>query len=226
MGKNSKPILSVLVDEDKKEKFADLARRNKYSMGWLVNDAIDRMLAADSIEIYNNSTGNIESTSKFDPVSISRADIEEMIKNSIGNIDIEEMVKSSIANLGITSIDINDVEEMIKTSIEVALEPIEADVAELKKPLANDSSSRKLRVNSLDSIAPKTKPQKSPPQSPDNHPTTESKMSWGEFHVMVELDPPPAKEKNRANANIALDRAKAKGITGWEFTAHKNFVKE
>lgn len=81
-------------------------------------------------------------------------------------------------------------------------------------------------VTATDSIAPKTKPQKSPPQSPDNHPTTESKMSWGDFHAMVELDPPPAKDKNRANANIALDRAKAMGITGWEFTANKNFVRK
>jgi hypothetical protein len=136
MGKNSKPILSVLVDEDKKEKFADLARRYKYSMGWLVNDAIDRMLAADSIAIYNDSTGNIENIPKFDPVGISRADIEEMIKSSIGNLDIEEMVKSSIANLNTSSIGADDVEEIIKTSIEVALEPIEADVAELKKSLA------------------------------------------------------------------------------------------
>jgi hypothetical protein len=136
MGKNSKPILSVLVDEDKKEKFADLARQSKHSMGWLVNDAIDRMLAADSIHIYKDSTGNIENTPKFDPVGISRADIEEIIKDSIGNLDIEEMVKSSIANLNSLSIGVDDVEEMIKTSIEVALEPIEADVAELKKPSA------------------------------------------------------------------------------------------
>jgi hypothetical protein len=136
MGKNSKPILSVLVDEDKKEKFADLARQSKHSMGWLVNDAIDRMLAADSIHIYKDSTGNIENTPKFDPVGISRADIEEIIKDSIGNLDIEEMVKSSIANLSSPSIGVDDVEEMIKTSIEVALEPIEAEVAELKKPLA------------------------------------------------------------------------------------------
>jgi hypothetical protein len=227
MGKNSKPILSVLVDEDKKEKFADLARRNKYSMGWLVNDAIDRMLAADSINIYSDSIGNVERTPKFDPVSISREDIEEMIKNSIGNLDIEEMVKSSIANLAISSIGIDDVEEMIKTSIEVALEPIETEVAESKKPLAE--LARRLDdhcVNSPDSIAPKTKLQKSPPQSPDNHPTTESKMSWGEFHAMVELDPPPATDKNRANANIALDQAKSMGITGWEFTANKNFVRK
>jgi hypothetical protein len=51
-------------------------------------------------------------------------------------------------------------------------------------------------------------------------------MSWGEFHAMIDLKPPPAKDKNRANADIALDRAKAMGITGWEFTAHKNFVRK
>ena len=144
MGKNSKPILSVLVDEDKKEKFADLARRYKYSMGWLVNDAIDRMLAADSIDIYSDSTGSIENAPRFEPVGISRTDIEEMIKNSIANLgissigvsDVEEIVRTSIASRNTSSIGVSDVEKMIKTSIEVALEPIEADVAELKKPLA------------------------------------------------------------------------------------------
>jgi hypothetical protein len=141
MGKNSKPILSVLVDEDKKEKFADLARRYKYSMGWLVNDAIDRMLAADSIDIYSDSTGSIENAPRFEPVGISRTDIEEMIKNSIANLgissigvsDVEEIVRTSIASLDTSSIGVSDVEKMIKTSIEVALEPIEAEVAELKK---------------------------------------------------------------------------------------------
>jgi hypothetical protein len=170
MGKNSKPILSVLVDEDKKEKFADLARRNKYSMGWLVNDAIDRMLAANSIDIYSDSTGVSAGTSIDSPsphISIGNIDnlvkasidkqfvgatqkyieeltktyidslkIEETIKNSIGNLDIEELIKPYVPNLNTDSISAKDVEEIVKTSISLALQPIEAEVAELKKPLA------------------------------------------------------------------------------------------
>jgi hypothetical protein len=83
MGKNNKPILSVLVDEDKKEKFAELARRSKYSMAWLLNDCIDRMLAADSIHIYSDSIGVSVGVSPEPPSAISRTDIEDIARGSI-----------------------------------------------------------------------------------------------------------------------------------------------
>jgi hypothetical protein len=155
MGKNSKPILSVLVDEDKKEKFADLARRHKYSMGWLVNDAIDRMLAADSIDIYRGSisTEDIDrpSVSIETPRGLSTESIDEMVRVSIekqiadvsGYLPIETVecmaigaMDKHLEELGITSIGVREVQKLVNESIEVALEPIEAEVAALKKPLA------------------------------------------------------------------------------------------
>ena len=53
--KNSKPILSILIDEDKRSRFSELARQNNLSMGWLVNQAIDKMLESGSINIYTSS---------------------------------------------------------------------------------------------------------------------------------------------------------------------------
>ena len=83
-------------------------------------------------------------------------------------------------------------------------------------------------MNSPDSIASNLK--KSDPQSTRNRPTKEGeileKMSLVDFHVMVELTPPNSKEKTRANADIALDRASERGITGWEFTGNKNFARK
>jgi DNA repair exonuclease SbcCD nuclease subunit len=108
MGKNSKPILSVLVDEDKKEKFADLARLNKYSMGWLLNDCIDRMLAADSIEVYGEPARNPQ-LSSISTLPIDTSDIENLVNTYIDKLDIEGIVNTSIGKL--------DIESMIKTSI-------------------------------------------------------------------------------------------------------------
>jgi len=157
MGKNNKPILSVLVDEDKKLQFADLARRNKQSMGWVLNACIDRMLKADSIDLCRGSIGDAVIASKPAKVGLSIADVEELIKTYIdGNlqtssIDISsveeivrasiepvktellETVKVSIGNIPASSIDTNDIQEMVNKSIEIALEPIEAEVAALKK---------------------------------------------------------------------------------------------
>ncbi len=155
MGKNTKPILSVLVDEDKKEKFAELARRYKQSMGWILNDCIDRMLAADSMDVYRGSI-SIEETPRLSiPNEVSRGlsveSIDEMVKASIekhladvsGYLPIETVecmaigaIDKHLEKLGTTSIGIHEVQKLVNESIEVALEPIEAEVAELKKPLA------------------------------------------------------------------------------------------
>jgi hypothetical protein len=149
MGKNNKPILSVLVDEDKKERFADLARRNKQSMGWVLNACIDRMLAADSIDLCRGSIGDAATTPKPAKVGLSVADVEELIKAYVdGNlqtssIDISsveeivrastepiktellEIVNTSIGNIPASSIDTNYIQKMVNESIEVAVDPIE-----------------------------------------------------------------------------------------------------
>jgi hypothetical protein len=70
MGANSKPILSLLVDGEKKERFAELAKAHSRSMNWLLNQAIDKMLAANTIHIYQDS-------------SIDSPDIEELVKRYV-----------------------------------------------------------------------------------------------------------------------------------------------
>jgi hypothetical protein len=55
-------------------------------------------------------------------------------------------------------------------------------------------------------------------------------MSWGEFHALVGIDAPVT--KNRANADIALDWARGRGIpvfnnptaSGWDYGNNKNFI--
>jgi hypothetical protein len=155
MGKNTKPILSVLVDEDKKEKFAELARRYKQSMGWILNDCIDRMLAADSMDVYRGSISIEEAPRLSIPNEVSRGlsveSIDEMVRVSIekqiadvsGYLPIETVecmaigaIDKHLEKLGVHPIGIHEVQKLVNESIEVALEPIEAEVAELKKPLA------------------------------------------------------------------------------------------
>jgi hypothetical protein len=140
MVKNTKPILSVLIDEEKRAKFSDLARRHSLSMGWLVNQAIDRMIEADSIDIYKGSIDTINHTLPPSGLGLSRSDVEELINSSIESIqvssieptDIENMVKTAIDDADIhrivkDSIENADIESMVKTSIEKYLQRISID---------------------------------------------------------------------------------------------------
>jgi hypothetical protein len=77
MAKNNKPILSVLVDEEKKERFSALAKENNYSMGWLLNQAIDKMLESGTIHIYRDSIA--PTPSNIAPST----DIEELVRSYV-----------------------------------------------------------------------------------------------------------------------------------------------
>jgi hypothetical protein len=115
MAKNSRPILSVLIDEEKRTKFADLARRHSLSMGWLVNQAIDRMLESDSIDIYRDS---IERIPAGTPMG---APIEQLLPHSIDAAGIEKLISESIeerlGNISNSSIEAEDIEKIVKSSI-------------------------------------------------------------------------------------------------------------
>ena len=155
MVKNTKPILSVLIEEEKRAKFSDLARRNSLSMGWLVNQAIDRMIEADSIDIYRGSIDAVNPALSPSTVGLSRSDVEELINSSIESIkmlsieptDIEKMVKTAIDDADIhrivkDSIENTDIESIVKTSIEKHLQRISIDsTAEPEiEPLATTST--------------------------------------------------------------------------------------
>jgi hypothetical protein len=140
MGKNTKPMLTALVEGDKLQQFRDYALSKEVSMGWVVNRLLDRVLSGE-LDVMGDSPsiekarGYVENTS----TGLTREDVESMIKSSIDNqlIDsnrdyIEELIKSCIDNLGIASTDTNDIEESARVSIEVALEPIKESVSELE----------------------------------------------------------------------------------------------
>lgn len=133
MAKNSKPILSVLIEEEKRTKFADLARRHSLSMGYLVNKAIDRMLETDSIDIYGESTptsaGNYVDSSAG---GMNRTDIEELIKSSIVSIDIERLVKSYVDSHNSSLVSVDDVKQLITASANELLELIPSDIPTLE----------------------------------------------------------------------------------------------
>jgi hypothetical protein len=154
MAKNSKPILSVLIEEDKRTKFADLARRHSLSMGWLVNQAIDRMINADSIDIYRDSIERIPAGTPMGapieqqlPPSIDIADIEKLISDSIENrglideetaismglsaADVDQLVETSIARRGLIT------EELATDIIDRKLESIDELVKAQIEPLAD-----------------------------------------------------------------------------------------
>jgi hypothetical protein len=177
MGKNTKPILSVLVEEEKKEKFAELARRNKYSMGWLLNDCIDRMLEADSIDIYRASVSTEDtnrpsiptpSSGGFSPESIDEMvrlaverhvsdisgflPIETVEQMAIGAMDnhLDRLVKESLGSL--------DIQKIVNESIEVAIEPIEMKVAKIEQSLL-DSPRRVEMATAVDEVVPTPAPE-------------------------------------------------------------------
>jgi hypothetical protein len=133
MTKNNKPILSILIDEDKRVKFADLAKRNNLSMSYLVNQAIDRMLETDSIDTHRDSI--VTSAGNYVDSSVggmTRTDIEELIKSSIVSMDIERLVKSYVDSCNSSVVSTDDVKQMIAASTNELLELIPSDIPTLE----------------------------------------------------------------------------------------------
>ena len=138
MAKNSKPILSVLIDEDKRTKFADLARRHSLSMGYLVNKAVDRMLELDSIDIYGESARSPHVSNVSTP-SIDNADIENLVNTYIEKLDLKGAAQADTPQ--------EDIEKIVRIQVEPLADliteleaytrsQIDTLRTELKKPLA------------------------------------------------------------------------------------------
>ncbi len=47
MGKNTKPMLTVLMDGDRLQALRDYAASKEVSMGWLVNRMVERVLSGE-----------------------------------------------------------------------------------------------------------------------------------------------------------------------------------
>ena len=130
--KNNKPILSILIDEDKRSRFSELARQNNLSMGWLVNQAIDKMLEAGSINIYTSSVRNTEDVSITSVGQIETLAKEAIDKYSVEIFDVEVMLMNSI---GIVNTGLEALKQRLGLSEELAANQAE-EIEQLKKPLA------------------------------------------------------------------------------------------
>ena len=120
MGKNTKPMLTVLVEGDKLQQFRDYALSKEVSMGWVVNRLLDRLLSGE-LDVMGDSPS----------IGATRENIEG-VSTGLTREDVESMIKSSILNLNIPSIDSSAIEELARVSIEIALEPIKESVSELE----------------------------------------------------------------------------------------------
>jgi hypothetical protein len=137
MGKNTKPMLTVLVEGDKLQQFRDYALSKEVSMGWVVNRLLDRVLSGE-LDVMGDtvSTGT---TREYTSTGLAREDVETMIESYIDNQltssnrdYIEKSIKSCIDSLGISSASTNDIEKLVSASIEIALEPIKESVSKLE----------------------------------------------------------------------------------------------
>lgn len=139
MGKNTKPMLTVLVEGEKLQQFRDYALSKEVSMGWVVNRLLDRVLSGE-LDVMGDTSSIGASREYIENVStaLTRENIEETVKSYIDNQSadvhkayIEELVKSYIDNPGSTSIGNIDVEKLTRVSIETALEPIKISASKL-----------------------------------------------------------------------------------------------
>jgi hypothetical protein len=147
MGDNKKPILSVLVDEEKKRLFADLARAHNYSMGWLLNQAIDKMLEAGTIYIYRDYITPIDGAiSKPLPSS----DIEEVVRRYVDKAN--ESIIDDLLNLQA------QVTEL--TSNRDNRDDLRTDVADLREQLAQLTTTKKSQPTAIRTPSASMEPSK------------------------------------------------------------------
>ena len=130
MGKNKKPMLTVLVEEDRLQQLRDYAKSKELSMGQVVNQLLERLLSGEvDVMTATSSIGKGRGSIEHISTGLSRVDIEKMIEASIDKTrdSIEVYVRESLDK---TSIDTTDIQKMVNESIEIALEPITVSVSE------------------------------------------------------------------------------------------------
>jgi hypothetical protein len=100
MPTNKKPMLSVLVDEERRTQFAGLCARNGRPMAWAVNAFITRCLEQDSITF--GAITAVELGSKY-PLVMANAEGLAELRDMIANLgqDLKRMkLVLSIFRLG------------------------------------------------------------------------------------------------------------------------------
>jgi hypothetical protein len=104
--------LSVIVAEEKLAKFKKFSQGINLSMGYLLNQAIDRYLANNSTEIFSTPTGIPTNT----PIGINA-----QVSTAKDGLDIEELINTTIKtyllNNPIGSVTKDDVVDIVNTAI-------------------------------------------------------------------------------------------------------------
>jgi hypothetical protein len=146
VGKNNKPMLTVLVEGDKLQRFRDYAQSQSVSMGWIVNQLVDRVLAGELDPKGQPSSIGISTGTPRGHELPPAADIDRMVRFSIDNQlvgsnrdYIEELIKNYIDSLDMSSTGKLDIESMVSISIEMASEPIAHSIEELRSELSEVS---------------------------------------------------------------------------------------
>ncbi len=129
MPTNKKPVLSILVDGDKRDRFADLCSEHGRSMAWAVNAFIDYCIENESINLLDASP------TATDPEWLTRlwAMVAD-IKHGIRRMELS-MVQSAVgaANAPVSPTEYLEPNETI-LEIEDCLEPlIEEEQAQIEQ---------------------------------------------------------------------------------------------
>jgi hypothetical protein len=129
--------LSVIVAEEKLAKFKSFSQSLSLSMGWLLNQAIDRYLESGSTDIFKTTIGDGGNIPKIANIGASDLNVEELVKSSIDSY----LLKTTIGNTEPSSPSISreDVEELLRTSIETVSHPINSSIEELRSELSEVS---------------------------------------------------------------------------------------
>ena len=134
MGKNTKPMLTVLVEDNKLQQLRDYAAARQVSMGSIVNRLLDRLLSGELDGTIDSPSKSLENY----PLGLTREAVEEMLNTSRDNEPIgvsrevlEKYVEAALDRLprGVT---IESLEQYVETAIGNALKPIETEISELK----------------------------------------------------------------------------------------------
>jgi hypothetical protein len=223
--------LSVIVAEEKLAKFKKFSQSINLSMGYLLNQAIDRYLANNSTEIFSTPTGIPTNT----PIGINA-----QVSNAKDGLDIEELINTTIKtyllNNPIGSVTKDDIEELINTYgdnrqsigmqeveklIEGQVEPLADLLTELETYTQNQFKAvrEELRATSDRSVTTESI------AIPANTPTDKdpSVKSWAEFFKMVGIEALTATDAQKKD-NIdtrtkqieqGLQAAKERGLGDW-----------
>lgn len=236
MGKNTKPMLTVLVEGDKLQHFRDYALSKEVSMGWVVNRLLDRVLSGE-LDVMGDtvSIGTNREYIKNVSTGLTREDVESMIKSSIDNQlasshrqYIEESIKSYIDSLDISSTGTNDIEEVTRAFIESSLEPIKASVSKLNADTQSQFEAVREDIEKLTRASTPTLPRKEKTNVDGDTKT------WGEFFKMVGIDALTAVEaQKKENIDVrtqqierGLQAAIDQGLGEWAVKrAGRDFVR-